>query len=1029
MDDSAVYETLTQCYLLLRSKCPTDEQIQKATKWLDSFYKQAIAIQHLINFYKQSSDPTDRQHAIIGLNKCVGLAWESVAVESRAEVFQILLSMITTEPEWTIRRNIIDILSKAISPDYCSIIMDFIKFCISKENTAYLEIALLLSALFPQGFIESINDQSVTNFFYEMVEVAFQSQQPEVLIAAVQFLLENNVIDCSAETNSSFWEACVNCFDLVIGNNLLFSRLVTLYASALGHSPVVGNPIPLLEKCIDQFTKSKEDSKLVLQLNLIIQAICHNYAQIVIESENAAPIIEMYMTYIMEIFEPDDQFILSNAPLLEQIFTDLCTADTIQPMWDMCMQVSSEPAGLFAFSRMMSATYTVAIDFYSQKLEEVISILRAGILSDSNLLRDSCARSADDFVSTFVFESDELSFAFINDVANTCQENISGELLTVLASLLDATKKTDRVFDVFFPFLVSVVQECDVETQSAALQSISNLAKWSSLKIFVYYPQLLNILFDIINSASDALEHLKGPAVATIAIVAVAIGPTFDEYVPTTFTFLIENLNNEELSASCITALEKIITMYIELPDGSTKSIEPYISRLLPFVLENAELDYSPFYKEENNDEGYELPPQFEKSASSLKLLSDIIVISNDYFDQFHEELIKCCQLQSTSIAPSCRIAAAASLVNLARKTPVNTDTEKEIAQNIGEIIVKLASECDANVCYQSFLSAEQIITYIDYTGLIEHIEKLIDVVCQMINDPQTQLKRPTERGRDLFNAACDFLMMLSYAAGERMLELIAPLIPSLVTFSTSNVIRFRSIALSILSSLLNYSSCKVEDDLKNKALEASLTTVEGDQTDDGSAFLCLRALATVDRDLVRPYSEKLIQIFLNHLDPNKVNLVERSILMRDRCVTCLGKFVMDIMSPDEYDLSQVIPLALSAMPIQLDFELESDCFSFFLWLFQRAEGNFNDLFLRVLAVEFSHHPSIIELHKLGKSEIRELLSLAMEIIENTPDSDKLVIAAVEGDETRIDFFRANLQSVQLAMEEEMAEAEEEPNE
>lgn len=1038
MDDSTAYETLTQCYLLLRGSCPTNEQIQQATTWLDSFYKEPIAIPHLINFFKNSQDPTDRQHAIIGLAKCVGLSWELVAVESKAEVFKILLGMVITEPQWTVRRNIIDIISKAVSPDYCLIILEFVRECVSKQNTAHLEIALLLSALFPQGFLESYNDPNLPSFFFEMINIAFQCQQPEVLIAAIQFILENNIIDTSPNSHPEYWECFVNSFDLVINSQLLFPRLVNLYSTALGHANEHINPIPLLEKCMNVFAQSKSNLKLILQLNIVIQAICHNYSQLIIQSGIAQTIIQTYMQYLIDQFEPEDQFVLSNAPAFEPIFTDLCTPETIQMMWEMCSQVATEFPGLFVFSRVMAATFTVAIDFYSSQMEQVVSILRAGIQSDSPLLRDSCAKAADEFVSSFVFESDELSLAFVHDIYKACQANISGELVQVLASLLDATKKTDHVFDEFFPFLVSVIQQCDVETQAAALQCISNLAKWSSYKIFVYYGQLLDILSDILGSTLDALEHLKGPAVITIAIVAVAIGSNFDDHLDTTFPFLISNLDNESLGASCITALENIMGSYVNRyyqdqyrSEFNEKILDPYMEGFLQYALDNAMLDYSSQHKLQMElDEGFDYPQQFEKSASSLRLLSDIIAISPDLYDLYGSILIKACAIQAKSIAPKCRIAVTYALINLAKGTQVDTADEITVAQAIGAIIIELASESDANVCYETFLAASQIITWISWRSLLDTVEQLINIIAKMIEDPQTQMKRPMERGRDLFNACCDFIVSLTKSAGDAMVDgeqLIMPLIPSLKFFATHNVIRFRSIALSILASLLTFSSAKIDYSLKSDALEASLATVESGQCDEGSAFLCLKALATNHSELVLPYAARLYPVFLAHLDPNRAEMVERNILMRDRCVSCFGEFfLMKIFQPDNCDMSQVIHLSLLAMPIQLDFDLVHDTMVFFLWLFERSKGNYNDQFLRVLAVEFSNHWSNIELHDYREDTLlNKLRWTAFNLFNATENAEKIVTAAVDSDETRLEFFKANLAELAQVEEEEEAIEEE----
>ena len=1021
MNDEEAYKLLKQCYVILRSQCPSNQQLDEATNWLNSFYQTPLSIQCHVNFYNESSDNIDRLHAILGLSKSIRRAWDSVTDDSKEDVFRILLDMITREPDWINRRNIIDIIGICFEPSYSSFVMQFIRELIEKNNVAYLEIAISLSILLPENFIEVMGDQSLLEFFYSVVEFGFQTQQPEVRLATIQFINENKFLDTSAESHPEYWEHCVETLSEMIPRPILLPRYVTIINNCLSQRTVVTDPIPLLSCCLEYFAADQPDDDLIMKIHPIIQNICHNYKEIVIENEDVlTTLLQIYIHTSMRLFDPCDQVILSNANFFEQTFTDLCTNEIAAVMWDMCKEVASEQAGLFVFARTLAATFVVATDFYLDKFEEISAVLRAGISSDSQLLRDACAQSADDFANCFVFECDELSLGFIEDVQNAVQENPSAELLTTLACLFDATKKTDDIFDSFFPFLISIVQQCDTETIQPALHCLSNLAKWSTLKIFEHYQDLFNILIDIIQSSVDALEHLKAPAIECISKVAVTIGSSFDEYIPSLFPVFIENLEKPELVVSCIGALEEIISSYINC--DQYEELGEYFAQILPFISEHAKIDYTEDYEHIDKVEGAPFPSQFALSASSLKLLSSLLITDQNFFDAYLQEVLEDCVIQSNSCSPKCQIASMDALATIARIPELpSSEIEEQIMKLTGEITLKLCTVGnDIDVACNVYESMGLIIDFIDISKIEPLIYQIISQVKENLENPQTRSKRPQERGRDLFFSINIFLSAICRSTSAAF-DYLQSIIDIYVDFLQSNNIRFRSLALSLFADLLRLDSeKKFPEELKQKALECAIN-MANEETDQ-SCFSYLDKLAQNEPDMVKPYVDDLLRIFISKLN-DQTQTLERFILMRDKCVKCFGTFLMNKIIPESsYNLEEIIPICLFAMPIQLDFETkEMDiAVDFYFWLYERSEDQYNEQFFRVLVIEFSNHPSIIKQHQYSPKKEKKMKKFCVRLYQAIPNADELISQILDNDALRISNLHENLAETNPEEEEEI---------
>jgi len=994
MNSDTEFFSVSQLYFYLRQQ--DNDLLLLATKQLEILYQKPESIGLHVQMYNNSTDPTERQHAIIGLKKSVDLCWPLLDISEKIPIFSTFLELLVNEPVWINRRNLIDLIDKAILPEFSPSMIEFIELEGSNNNEAHLEISLLLSTILPDGTIEFSGNSHYSEFFRSIVERGLDSRQPEVRLASLHFLIhakllrDNSGFIISDENMFHYWNHCIEIIDPFVQNKTHLASLTSLISFAISENIYQGNPLLLLKKLLEYFYSSLNDISVLMELYTVVQAICHHYADLIIQESFHFEVLQILLNVAMELFDPDDLLVCTSANFFEPTVTDLCkNEEIVEEMWDNFEDVIESLPGLFVFSRALACTYANAPSFYSKKLNEVSIVLKQGIASNSALLRNSAADSADEFVKYFIFESDELSLGFVHIVLESCRNSVSAELLMVLSRLLDTTKKTDNIFHIAYPFLMDVLVNGSVETQIASIPCLKSLARWSTCKIFKHCHEILNILEYIIKSTSDSIAHLKCPSIDCVSTISSVIVSSFDPYFEVfskLFFDLIKEGGDDEILISCFQAFESFSRTHFS-------QMSQIDNQILGIILHYSELDFTSEYLEmlknpiENDIDPTTDPQVFSVSASSLRLLSCLLRLSSEFFNEYYEFVIHCCEIQSKSYSEVCKIAAAISLGNIVESIPdcSNNDFESIIAKKIGPILTTLtAYGGPVDVNYEGFYAAWKIISYIGYDTLEQYHRILIEQALEFLNNPASQSLRPLERGKDLFDAISDFLRETCISAGEFAPRLLRDLFDSFLKFAQHPQLRFRSLAIQFFSYLIKHAAINIDDSLKLSALSCSITIAETEI--DSSGFFCLNAIATSEPSMAANYKNEVKKLFINKLSL-PIETTERFILMRDNCVSALATWTMNIFTEEDIDLEDILPIALAAMPIQLEYSESSNVCSFFLWLFERSEGKFRELFLRVLAVLFSNHISVIDLFQLSPNNLSELESVFKTISQDFGES------------------------------------------
>ncbi|KAH0795560.1 hypothetical protein GPJ56_000439 [Histomonas meleagridis] len=1011
------FSIISECYYYLHEGTD-NERIRCATEKLNEIYSNPLSIYILIRYYKASANnPSLRQSAIIGLSKAIPLVWNMISIEIRTQLFHELLNLLVKESVWINRRNLVDVIQIAMVDTFDEILISFLQQAIQIGADAYLEISLILSTLIDPS--RSQKDYSpFIPLFTEMLQKGINSDQPEVRLAAFYFMVHTNLFPKHIffAPPSVAWDRYIEILDKYVLNPPELHRLIDLFTYAINEKIYEGDPSLLLIKCMSYFSIEPSLSYQVLNLiQSLIQCICFSFTDFIINSEYFIPVIQMHMVFSFRLFEPDDSLFLTNANFFEPTIQKICNSpQTVAQIWELCSNNCQSNEGKFFFVRAIAATFCNAADFYVQKLGEITELLKLGIMSNSNLLRDASARTADEFVNFFTFESDELSLLLVPIVISACQTHVSADLLTVLSRLLYKTKKTDEFFDATYPFLINCLVNGPPDIQTASLPCIASLARWSTIKISIYFDHLLQHLREILNSTSDSLEHLKSAAVDCISNVAEVIGNSFKPYIEEFCRFFHRNLSSKDvgLSVSCLQALIVISNYYSEY-------IPIAILPILEFLVQQSSIDHTEEYLSNLNNQQIETEPTmvFNISALSLQLLSILVANRYDMFPQLGKTIIDCCNLHRNSYSNDCRCSCAIAISNLAyalskfdeNVSHINHEKQSDMVSKFSYILLSMLSiNNDMEVNYEAFNAAYSIIWWLAYDVLENSMNLYMECVKTFLLSEKVRAYRPSDHRRDIFDAILNFLNSICESANNQSPQILSILIEPFMLYINQPILRFRSYAMRFFGSLVSNAPETTDLQLQINTIEFAVAMCQNDL--DYSSFYTIRKIALKNPKLLRNYSSQLYVILLEKMKMPFIK-TERMLMMRDNCVSAFIAMINENLF-ENINIDEFLPVALMNLPLTIDYELNNcndsnPITKFLTQMYNAAQSNYSEQFLRVLVVLFANPFSVImnDMH-IKMEDYAAMREMMLDIMSRLQNAKELCAEFVENDQSKLQFLQ-----------------------
>jgi hypothetical protein len=246
-------------------------------------------------------------------------------------------------------------------PEYEPTVIQFVSQTAQSGQDGYLEIALLVASILPT----TSPSESLIELLTMMVDRGFRSPQPLVRLAAFHFILHCKFFSTPEffQRSAVYWDLIVDSLEDFVSQNFEVPRIVNLFNRAIREQLLTDLPVRLLSHCLSFCGQYRTCVALVHPIQTVIQSLCHVFPSQVVGNEHFEAVLRFYLELSGAMFDPADQYSVSQATLFESVFGDLAIgADVVGQMLSLIVPVRDTPLGLFLLVRTLGLTIRVSPD-------------------------------------------------------------------------------------------------------------------------------------------------------------------------------------------------------------------------------------------------------------------------------------------------------------------------------------------------------------------------------------------------------------------------------------------------------------------------------------------------------------------------------------------------------------------------------------------------------------------------------------------------------------------------------------------
>jgi hypothetical protein len=266
-----------------------------------------------------------------------------------------------------------------------------------------------------------------------------------------------------------------------------------------------------------------------------------------------------------------------------------------------------------------------------------------------------------------------------------------------------------------------------------------------------------------------------------------------------------------------------------------------------------------------------------------------------------------------------------------------------------------------------------------------------------------------------LLDSLIEFVGQICESARDMAPSLLEPVIPQFLELTNSEELRFRSMAMRFLGTLVKSSRSHIDPELTEATIRFAMRMAETDF--DYSPFEALMSIIQYARTAFEPFVEQFYHLLIEKLKQTFIKS-ERTLRYRDNCVSCLIALMLEYPGPD---LEESLPVILNALPLTVDFHAVHDVRNFF----DRWEAQLREHFLlqsfHVLVDWFASSEFVLEKMEMTREDRSHLLSRLRILSAEVPDVEAECSRYLDGDAVKMEYLRRNLE---VSIAEGEAEAE-----
>jgi len=990
---------------------PACQNAMVITESLMQFYKHESSFEVLKWIVLNTANDLIKRHAAIGIKTYLKYNW--LENSDKNSIYTSLLDLSVYSGSQRVRSLIVDCIQTLLDPNFAIQTYQFLQN--ASTNNDNLETCFkLLTFLISYGDFIEIDDEWCTN----LVNLGLSINDSSTNVVTLRFALNKYNLENEEEEGSKaghYFETAINVFRRLAlsGDYSIQSELASLLVFIIQQTPPYINIEQTLSICLDII----RDSSLKIECRYWSQIVCDeviaSYSNEIAEADLYEVIFSAYFNFASENINENDAFDLSNHNVFATVATEFSKEPAfLEYLWEQFQNMKHDEVASYVFLTVFLYTFENGSDFYVEKLNEISKFLIDALTSNFCCSVTASAAAISELsigVKGSILEvSDELIAALLAIIA---QEPLP-ELLFALSQILNNLEQSDSVFDDCYSLLTNSLQVCDQHL--LIFQNLCNLIKRSEERVRHFYDSLYSLFIEVISSDSDSHNLIKPVAVCSMSYLAQSCIRQFEEHAQSFAQFCYSSLESEDslLVYESMRAIGRIASYFSKQISTTLNDI---LKKLLVVASHSIEPPQSNVEDEFAGDEDEELDnaytnltknvgTAFRVTCYLMKSYPDILYDHIEHVLQSLESLVTNGQGVSTCLNDCAKGSnfIISALSNLGQ-SPNEMKIVVRISQQMVEILINSIEPTIKDLVYETIGDIIAFFGVLPITTQIDPILLSIKDLFDQILDPEIEFLGYTVSHCD---NAQRILREIMCSMGSSSFSIVKEFIEPVNQFLMTKNSHLKDLGLQFFGDLLFTCSQFLDEEFVSNIFVLAENAIKERNSPFG--FTVIKQMATVAPEALAPHISIVMKMISQKL--NRSNKKTETIMsLQDNAVTALGAIAMNILK-DKFDFNTYAPLALSAMPAQLEVEENQDIMTFFNWLLEKSNGRLVQDFASVLIRLFSDPLEKLEEYYISKEMLSELVPCFHNLIGKVSRPEELCKKVCNNDEYKLEFVYNILQ-------------------
>ncbi|OHS94995.1 hypothetical protein TRFO_10684 [Tritrichomonas foetus] len=1009
MEEAAVL--FVQHFTVLRTGSP--EEIHNADLSLQQLTLHPAAIPALMLIIQQNSEPYFRLQAVL----CLKLAYRGFANEnSPAELINNLLTILSNEQLQLIRQNLVYFIGRyVINEQTIPLALNFAQAALQSNQPIQIHTAIqLLNSLV--GIFEP--SAELIQFVNQITSAALSLQNSEIALDAFEFAFSfhNKHHQVSDEATIALWTSAVSLLEPFFDRPNDFWSLCSILGDTIEVGPPYADTSLLLPRCLTLIAHDELDNEVEAGLVYIIDSICCDTPEAVLEGNFAIPIFQRYLQLAGNSFRPEESLDDYDASIMRNVCSTFSNSEQfVAAVWGAAQTMVQNEQGKYVAMITLQYIFNGDTEFLYDYLDNIAEMILASLTSPAIATSEAAISCMESFLDVYNAEAENYTDMFEEVLIGIIKGNPSIIYIKALKYVMKYSESTDNIFEIVLPILVELMQKYGAEENITLIEALTVLTQKSSVCVINHFNFILNILQTFLSNQAPDAQVLKSDIVECMSKLMAASPEQFEPCLASIVPFIMQSLNNEDKSlvCSCVNCCGSIIYEYPE-------QIQSTLPQMLPMMAELAFQDRTSQLIQLRKLEEQNCTPDDIDDAGLQEMISeDSLNVAGGAFLVFASILGHFPQFLPQWISKALEIISFLSGSAVENSTHAACKGVSFIMEGMLECQMN-----EASIFESMYVNMRKVIEDAESYAIIGDAIEAIAALChycgiaplgnfasELPNDIIALLEcnhkalSGMKLPQDLYKPISTlFFALFDKLSPEEISQLMNVVLPTILKFAESSSKKEKALALEILVNYAQHGNNPSQEflpSLYNLAFNCA-------SNDFMQGFYAIQKLSTIAPQLLAQNTQQLLQLFSQKLTLKKRKSMNHQ-MMIDNCVSALGAFAMNVMQ-DAFPIDQFGPLALDRMPPTVDVEETFMQYTFLLWMLPKGKGFMNS-FVGAFARLLSTPPNIFKAMSIPEDNLITLKTVFVKLLQVVPNAHEICAEAVKNDPVKLTLLQQSLSS------------------